>query len=84
MATAYGLSADAALQALTMTPAEIWGVADELGSIETGKRASLFITDGDILDVRTEVLEVFVNGCRVSRDDRHRRLYEKFKRRPMG
>jgi imidazolonepropionase-like amidohydrolase len=82
MATAYGLPPEAALRALTLSPAEIWGMADELGSIEVGKRANLLIADGDILDVRTKVLEVFVDGRRASPDHRHLRLYKNFSDRP--
>jgi len=81
MATAYGLSPAAAIKAITVWPAEIWGIGSELGSIEVGKRAHLFLADGDILDVRTSVLDVFIDGRRVSLDDRHRRLYENSLRR---
>lgn len=83
MATAYGLPPEAALRALTLSPAEIWGVADELGSIQEGKRANVVVTDGDILDVRSSVLEVFVDGRRASPDDRHSRLYRKYSDRPL-
>lgn len=82
MATAYGLPPEAALRALTLSPAEIWDMSEEIGSIEAGKRANLFIADGDILDVRTSVTEVFVDGRRASKDYRHVRLYEKFSDRP--
>ncbi len=58
----YGLSADAALRALTLTPAEIFGVADRLGSVEEGKIANLVVTDGDLFDTGTTILRVFVDG----------------------
>lgn len=77
-ATAYGLAPGVALDALTIVPARIWGVDAHLGSIEVGKRGDLVITDGDILDVRTRVLDVFVGGRRASPHDQHRRLYDKF------
>jgi imidazolonepropionase-like amidohydrolase len=57
-----GLSPDAALRALTLSPAEIFGVADTLGSIENGKIANLVVTDGDLFDKKTKVKIVFVDG----------------------
>jgi imidazolonepropionase-like amidohydrolase len=57
-----GLSPDAALRALTLSPAEIFGVADVLGSIEKGKIANLLVTDGDLFDKKTKVKFVFVDG----------------------
>jgi len=57
-----GLSPDAALRALTLSPAEIFGVAETLGSIETGKIANFVVTDGDLFDKKTKVKIVFVDG----------------------
>ena len=57
-----GLSRDAALRALTLTPAEIYGVANRLGSIEPGKIANLVVTRGDIFDDRTKVEMTIVDG----------------------
>lgn len=59
-----GLPADAALAALTTTPAELLGVAGRLGTIHPGKIASLVVTDGDLFDAKTEVLETWVAGER--------------------
>ena len=59
-----GLAPDAALRALTLTPAEIFGVADRLGSIETGKIANLVVTDGDVFEEKTKIKTVFVDGHR--------------------
>src|SRR5580693_4866372 len=59
-----GLAPDAALRALTLTPAEIYRVADRLGSIENGKIANLVVTDGDIFDEKTKIKMVFVDGKR--------------------
>jgi hypothetical protein len=59
-----GLSREDALRALTLTPAEIFGVADRLGSIEKGKIGNLVVTRGDIFDDRTKVEIVFVDGVR--------------------
>ncbi|MGH7507556.1 MAG: amidohydrolase family protein, partial [Longimicrobiales bacterium] len=70
------------LRALTLTPAEIFGVDDQLGSIEVGKLANLFVATGDPLDVRTQMTDVFIKGRHVPPDDRHHRFYEKYNARP--
>jgi len=57
-----GLAPDAALRALTLSPAEIFGVADRLGSIEKGKIANLVVTDGDIFEEKTKIKIIFVDG----------------------
>jgi hypothetical protein len=59
-----GLAPDAALRALTLTPAEIYRVADRLGSIENGKIANLIVTDGDLFDEKTKIKFIFVDGKR--------------------
>jgi len=59
-----GLSPDAALRALTLSAAEIFGVADRLGSIENGKIANLVVTDGDLFEEKTKIKIVFVDGRR--------------------
>jgi len=61
-ATAFGLPHDEALKALTLNPAEIWGVSDKLGSLDTGKQANVVVANGDPLDVRTDVKHVFIGG----------------------
>ena len=57
-----GLAADAALRALTLSAAEIFGVADRVGSLEPGKIANLVVTDGDLFEEKTKVKMVFVDG----------------------
>ena len=59
-----GLAPDAALRALTLSAAEIFGVADRLGSIENGKIANLVVTDGDLFEEKTKIKMVFVDGRR--------------------
>ncbi|HSY33587.1 MAG TPA: amidohydrolase family protein [Verrucomicrobiae bacterium] len=59
-----GLPADAALRALTLSAAEIYGVSDRMGSIEVGKIANLVVTDGDLFDEKTKIKMVFVDGRR--------------------
>ncbi|HEX6133285.1 MAG TPA: amidohydrolase family protein [Longimicrobiales bacterium] len=84
LAVGYGLPKDAALRALTIWPAEMFGAADRIGTIEPGKLANLFIATGDPLDIRSQVTEVFIKGRRVPMDDRHTRLYQKYNGRPAG
>jgi len=79
---AFGLPKDVALKAITIYPAEIFGVADRLGSLEVGKQASLIVTDGDPLELRTNIKRVYIAGEEIPMDSRHTLLYEKFKRRP--
>jgi imidazolonepropionase-like amidohydrolase len=82
LATAYGLDPEEALRAITINPARIWGVADRIGSIEVGKMANLFVSNGDPLDVRTQVKHVFIRGQLMPWDDRHTQEYQKWKARP--
>ena len=79
---AFGLPKDVALKAITIYPAEIFGVADKLGSLEVGKVANVILTDGDPLELRTNVKRVFIAGEEISMDSRHTQLYNKFKARP--
>jgi imidazolonepropionase-like amidohydrolase len=67
-----GLPADAALRALTLDAAEIYGVADRLGSVERGKIASLVVTEGDILDEESKVKIVFVEGLKFEKPETER------------
>lgn len=57
-----GLSADQAIRALTLAPAEIFGVADRMGSLDAGKIANVVVTDGDLFDSGTSIRMVFVDG----------------------
>ena len=81
-AVAYGLPHDEALKAVTLNAAQIWGIADQLGSIDEGKWADLMITDGDPLETQTQVKQLFIKGKSVNLDNKHRRLYEKYLNRP--
>lgn len=81
-AAAFGLPKDEALKSVTITPAQIFGVDKLLGSIEAGKLANLVITDGDILEHRTKVKQMFIAGRPVDMSNKHQHLYEKFKDRP--
>lgn len=79
---AFGWAADEAVKAITLYPAQLAGVADQLGSIETGKVASIIACDGDLLDIRTNVKRLWIAGKEVSLENRHTRLYEKYQSRP--
>ncbi len=81
MAFAFGLPREAALRAITLSPAEIFGVSDALGSIEVGKAGTLIMTNGDILDHRTSITNVIIDGREASLDNKHLRLYERYKAR---
>jgi imidazolonepropionase-like amidohydrolase len=81
-AVAFGLPYDEALKAITLNPAQIWDVADKLGSIEEGKSADLMVTDGDPLEAKTQVKQLFIKGKTVDLDNKHKRLYEKYLNRP--
>jgi len=83
-AVAFGLPAEEALKGITLYPAQIAGVSERLGSIEAGKEATFFAADGDILDVRANVKRMWIAGKEVSLDNRHTRLYEKYKSRPRA
>jgi imidazolonepropionase-like amidohydrolase len=83
-AVAYGLPYDEALKAVTVYPAEIFGVADQVGTLETGKIANIIVTNGDPLELSTEVKFLFIKGQRTSLDNRHQRLYEKYLNRPKA
>lgn len=82
VAVNFGLPYDEALKAITINPAEIWGVANEIGSIETGKIADLMITTGDPLETPTQVKHLFIKGKEVDLTNRQTRLYEKYLNRP--
>ena len=78
MAVAFGLPEEVALAAITLSPAEILGVADRVGSLAAGKDATLIITNGDPLETATQVEAAFVQGRMVDLDDRHKRLWKKY------
>ena len=81
-AVAYGLPYDEALKAVTLYPAEILGLADQVGTLESGKIANVIVTNGDPLELTTDVKYLFIKGQLTSTDNRHKRLYEKYLNRP--
>ena len=81
-AIAFGLPEEEALKGITLYPAQLMGVADELGTIEAGKQATLVVCDGNIFDIRSNVKRMWIAGKEVSLESRHTKLYEKYKNRP--
>jgi imidazolonepropionase-like amidohydrolase len=81
-AVAYGLPYDAALKAVTINAAEIWGVGDKTGSIEKGKWADLMLTNGDPLETPTQIKALYIKGKEVDLSNKQTRLYQKYLNRP--
>jgi imidazolonepropionase-like amidohydrolase len=81
MAVSYGLPPEEGLKAVTLSPAEILGVADQLGSIEAGKRANLVLTNGDLLQASTQVLALFIDGRPLEPSSKHTKLFERYRER---
>jgi imidazolonepropionase-like amidohydrolase len=80
-AAAYGLPPAEALKSITLYAAQILGVGAELGSIETGKRATVIVTNGDPLEIPTKVEQAYIDGARIDLSNRHIRLYEKYQKK---
>ena len=81
-AVAFGLPHEEGLKSVTINPAEIFGVSDQIGSIEKGKLADLMVTDGDPLETRTQIRHLFIRGRQVDLANKHQRLYDKYLNRP--
>ena len=79
-----GFDRQAALEAVTITPARIFGVDDRLGSVEVGKNATLFVADGDPFEPATQVRAVFIDGYQIPMVSRQIELYEEYLRRSPG
>ncbi len=77
-AVAYGLPYDEAMRAITLSPAEMFGVADKLGSLDVGKVANVVIANGDPLDVRTSVQQVFIEGIAIPMTSRQTHLRDEY------
>lgn len=81
-AVAFGLPEEEALRAITLSAAEILGIAAEEGSLEVGKAATLFVSRGDVLDVLGQgVTRMWIEGRAVDLDDRHKELYRKYQQK---
>ena len=84
MAAAFGLPAEEAVKAITLSPAQILGVADRVGSVEPGKSADLVVTTGDPLELTTVVEQVWIAGRAIPMESRHTRLFQKYDAKPRG
>jgi imidazolonepropionase-like amidohydrolase len=82
-AVAYGLPHDEALKAVMLNAAQIFGLADQLGTLEPGKIANIIVTSGDPLELQTQVRYLFIKGQLTSTDNKHRELYEQYRKRPQ-
>lgn len=81
-AAAYGLTKEQALQAVTLNTAKILGIDKTIGSIEEGKDATLFISSGDALDMRTNHVEyAYIKGVTIELSNEQQALYEKYKKK---
>jgi len=83
-AVAYGLPYEEALKAVTLYPAQILGVADQVGTLEAGKIANVIVTSGDPLELTTDVKFLFIKGQLTSTNNKHLQLYEKYAKRPKS
>jgi imidazolonepropionase-like amidohydrolase len=83
VAAAFGLPREEALRAITLTPARLLGLERELGSLAAGKIADVVVTDGDLLEASTRVLQVFIDGESVELSNRQTELYEYYRERTL-
>ena len=81
-----GFSADDAMRSITLSSAEVLGVADQLGSLQVGKLGTLIIADGNPLEITTNVQRAFIRGSEIDLSSRHTKLYKKYleKQRRLG
>ncbi len=80
-AAAHGLPRDEAMKAITLYPAQILGVADRVGALAVGREATLFVVDGDPLEITTQVYRAWIAGRDVDLRTHQTRLYDKFRQR---
>lgn len=78
-AISYGMDRDAALRAVTLTPAEVWGIAARYGSLDVGKDADVVVWSGDPFELTTGPEHVFIQGREMSKDTRQRQLLERYR-----
>ncbi len=83
-AAAYGMTQEEAFKAITIVPAELFQLDDKLGSLEVGKQATLFISNGHPFETSTDIEQVFIKGWKIPMQSRHTELYEEFLQRSPG
>jgi imidazolonepropionase-like amidohydrolase len=79
-AIAYGMDREAALRAVTLVPAQLWGAADRIGSLEPGKDADVVVWSGDPFELTTGAEHVFIKGREMPKDTRQRHLFERYRK----
>lgn len=80
-AVGHGLPQDEGIKAITLYPAQILGIDNRVGSLEVGKDATLIVTTGNPLDIRTQVESMFIQGKAIDLGNRHKTLYHKYRER---
>lgn len=83
-AATYGMGREEALKAITINAAEIMGIGDQLGSIEVGKKANLFVSTGDPFETATQIIDVYIDGYQIPMRSRQTDLYDEFLNRTPG
>lgn len=78
-AAAYGLDVEEALRSVTISPAQILGFDNRVGSLEVGKDATLLITTGSPVEYSTQIEQAYIEGRKIDMMDSHRQLYEKYR-----
>ena len=79
---AYGLETEKAVESITLNAAKVLGIEDSYGSIEIGKSATLFISNGDALDMRTnDLTHAFIDGREISLDTNQKKLWRRYKKK---
>lgn len=83
-AASHGLGKSGALRAVTTAPAEIFGIDDLVGTVEAGKKANLFVADGDPFQPTTDVQHLFIEGYKLPLENRQTKLRDEFLNRTPG
>jgi imidazolonepropionase-like amidohydrolase len=83
-AVAHDLPYEEALKAITIYPAQFFGLDDQLGTLEAGKTANIIVTNGDPLELTTDLRYLFIRGQLTNTDNKHKSLYEKYLNRPKS
>ena len=79
---AYGLEKEKAVESITLNAAKVLGIEDNYGSLEIGKSATLFISNGDALDMRTnDLTHAFIDGREISLDTNQKKLWRRYKKK---
>ena len=79
---AYGLEIEKAVESITLNAAKVLGIEDNYGSLEIGKSATLFISNGDALDMRTnDLTHAFIDGREISLDTNQKKLWRRYKKK---